>query len=905
MWCVVWGEQRTGKTSLKMQIAYAVYHDWDKVLQSFVFNLGGLLYKINKGEPERIPTTNKLHMRVPIILYDDFGGQSNKAETQHDPSWDIFKGGFDVLGTQVAVIMASMVDPAEPTFQLMQKYTHELFLPQRGVYKYDRVIWSQDFKGWRPRRSKDWIETNNFKPVPEDVYRQYDEMRLTLVDEMHQRIQDAIVESRTDQILKRLLDTDVKLLETIQVRGPTYYEKLCEEVGPDAKDALVRCKARSLIVPIRKETGYYKYDLTDLGYEILDAVKKSKAQPAMPSMQARPVYQLNVNAPAQQVASSLISKKEIAESLKFQGFRVTESYDSSEPDIVVWKDATTPQEVVSVKTLIPPKTVDVAVQCGKEIAFAQRHGLQELHLICIDNSTRKKVFDSNVAFTSNIDVKGDTPTQQEHPKQDKAEIIPERKEHSIILNLKVATSPVEITDRVMAVSEAFGVGVDDKKEFIIFDNVELKYDSSDLIYVTGDSGSGKSTFLHLFLSQLENQAQKCVNFSEVKADDNEVVIDSIGSSQEEAMALLSVVGLSEAFVMLRKYKELSEGQKYRYKLAKMIAEQGDAFLIDEFGATLDREMAKVLAYCIQKWARRNKKMVVVATTHKDLIEDFNPNLVIDKKFGQTTQVKYYSVSPHEFSLEKDIRILQASKEDYEILKGFHYLQGNPAAVKHRFKLTYKDETIGIIVYTMSFRALKYRNQLFPEYKNNIQKVNREILRISRVIIHPKFRGIGLAQVLIRQTLPTVNARIIECVAAMAKYNPFFEKAGMTLAGTMELQPDQKKLLAFIESAGGKISLLHNKALCKAFLNTLNSTQLSQLQSILLQNIGDVGGSSPGRMEGLQKNMNEGNFSETLIALLPVQRCYLYWVNPAYQEQNRTPTPPDWGPTCRNDLAKTA
>jgi len=57
---------------------------------------------------------------------------------------------------------------------------------------------------------------------------------------------------------------------------------------------------------------------------------------------------------------------------------------------VVWKDATTPQEVVSVKTVIPPQTVDVAVQCDKEIAFGQKHGLQQLHLICIDNYTQKR-----------------------------------------------------------------------------------------------------------------------------------------------------------------------------------------------------------------------------------------------------------------------------------------------------------------------------------------------------------------------------------------------------------------------------------------------------------------------------------------------------------------------------------
>jgi ABC-type ATPase with predicted acetyltransferase domain len=58
-----------------------------------------------------------------------------------------------------------------------------------------------------------------------------------------------------------------------------------------------------------------------------------------------------------------------------------------------------------------------------------------------------------------------------------------------------------------------------------------------------------------------------------------------------------------------------------------------------------------------------------------------------------------------------------------------------------------------------------------------------------VIIHPKFRGIDLAQELVKQTLPLINAKIVECVAAMAKYNPFFKKAGMTLAGKMEQQPD--------------------------------------------------------------------------------------------------------------------
>ena len=273
MWCVVWGEPRCGKTSFKMQVAYEVYKDWDKVLQSFVFNLSGLLYKIDKGTPERVPTLNKLHMRVPIMLFDDWGGSSNKAYTQYDKSWDIFKGGFDLLGTKLSVLMASMVDPSEPTYQLQQKYTHEIFITKRGVYKYDRVIWDQDFSGWKPRKRKEWVETNYFEPVPDDVYKQYDEMRLSLVDEMEQRIKDSMAETQTEAILKRLQLSDINLIKSIEEQGQISYMGFLRDAPKEYKDALIRCKARNLVIPIRKGSVYW-YDLTDLGLEVLKQIKK-------------------------------------------------------------------------------------------------------------------------------------------------------------------------------------------------------------------------------------------------------------------------------------------------------------------------------------------------------------------------------------------------------------------------------------------------------------------------------------------------------------------------------------------------------------------------------------------------------------------------------------------------------
>jgi hypothetical protein len=67
MWGICWGQPRTGKTSLLMDMGYDVYQgDWDKVLNSIVFQLGVFLYKMDHGQPARVWTKNKLHNRVPF-----------------------------------------------------------------------------------------------------------------------------------------------------------------------------------------------------------------------------------------------------------------------------------------------------------------------------------------------------------------------------------------------------------------------------------------------------------------------------------------------------------------------------------------------------------------------------------------------------------------------------------------------------------------------------------------------------------------------------------------------------------------------------------------------------------------------------------------------------------------------
>ncbi len=89
------------------------------------------------------------------------------------------------------------------------------------------------------------------------------------------------------------------------------------------------------------------------------------------------------------------------------------------------------------------------------------------------------------------------------------------------------------------------------------------------------------------------------------------------------------------------------------------------------------------------------------------------------------------------------------------------------------------ELIGVIVYAYPGPTAKGRREAVG-YTPSLKELNTEWAVISRVIIHPKYRSIGLGIRLVKETLPRVGRRHVELIAVMAQYNPFAEKAGMKL-----------------------------------------------------------------------------------------------------------------------------
>ena len=245
-------------------------------------------------------------------------------------------------------------------------------------------------------------------------------------------------------------------------------------------------------------------------------------------------------------------------------------------------------------------------------------------------------------------------------------------------------------------AEAFGLGIDEAQKFKVLD-AELKISPTDIVYVSGDSGSGKSVLLRAIRADLGGEA---VDLSEVSVDANKPLIETVGETVEEGLELLSKVGLNDAFLFLRTYNQLSDGQKYRYRIAKLIESGKQWWLMDEFAACLDRDTAKIIAFNLQKIARQQGKAVVAATTHGDLFGDLAPSVHVHKRFGEEIQIRYYpDNSAAECSLIKEMRVEQGGLEDWRRLSRFHYRGHRTAAPRRIFRIARGEELCGVIVYS--------------------------------------------------------------------------------------------------------------------------------------------------------------------------------------------------------------
>ncbi len=166
--------------------------------------------------------------------------------------------------------------------------------------------------------------------------------------------------------------------------------------------------------------------------------------------------------------------------------------------------------------------------------------------------------------------------------------------------------------------------------------------AGNIVYITGPSGAGKSVLLNAVYEQCDETYR--INITDIELEADKAVIDCIDGDVLDSMRYLKRAGICDVYSMLNTPARLSDGQAYRYRLAKAFASGAKYIFADEFGSLLDDITASVLAVNIRHFADTHEVTFFLASSRTDLIADLEPDVIVEKDFSNTTNVIYTNLN---------------------------------------------------------------------------------------------------------------------------------------------------------------------------------------------------------------------------------------------------------------------
>lgn len=195
-----------------------------------------------------------------------------------------------------------------------------------------------------------------------------------------------------------------------------------------------------------------------------------------------------------------------------------------------------------------------------------------------------------------------------------------------------------LSDRAARICRMFGLTVDRLDARTPEHRCAVRIRPGDIVYLTGPSGAGKSVLLRELHRCVP--AQDAVDLNEIELPDDRTVIDCFGDDLIASLQTLSAVGLADVFSLLNRPSHLSEGQKYRFRLAKALASGRPFVFADEFCSALDPLTAATVAFNVHRFARRAGRTLILASAREDILMDLAPDVLIRKDFTGPAQVLY-------------------------------------------------------------------------------------------------------------------------------------------------------------------------------------------------------------------------------------------------------------------------
>jgi ABC-type lipoprotein export system ATPase subunit/GNAT superfamily N-acetyltransferase len=354
------------------------------------------------------------------------------------------------------------------------------------------------------------------------------------------------------------------------------------------------------------------------------------------------------------------------------------------------------------------------------------------------------------------------------------------------------------SERVTAVCRSFGIhaGPSPRAETDLRPMVR----PGRIVAVVGPSGSGKSTALARC-----RQAGVWVDVAEMRFAGRGPILDEVApqASVAEAVSVLTRCGLGDAHLWLRSYAELSEGEKFRARLARAVAQAavsapGAGLVVDEFASGLHRRLARSIAYNLRKLATQRRMPVLLATPHTDVLADLQPDVLVTLSDTGEPSVRMRIPARRAPTLWRRLEVVRGGRADYAAFAAMHYRGGEELGFVdcvYTLRERGAGSVLGVVVYSHAPAELALRNQATGgRYKGQLALLNRDVRILRRLVVHPDLRGTGIAHRFVKRTLPLVVTRYVECLAAMGQFNPVFERAGMRRIGTCRLPASQQRLL---------------------------------------------------------------------------------------------------------------
>ena len=231
--------------------------------------------------------------------------------------------------------------------------------------------------------------------------------------------------------------------------------------------------------------------------------------------------------------------------------------------------------------------------------------------------------------------------------------------------------------------------------------------------IYGGSGTGKTTLLKEF-----------GDLSQSNFDDQKSLISNFDwLTPKEATFLLSAMGLSSVPTWLRPFNLLSNGEQYRAELAYKVgkASENEVILIDEFTSVVDRDVAKAMSNALQKYIRKKKKRIILASCHFDIMDWLLPDWTYSPLKGRLERASSLRQRP-----TIELQIFRSRYETWDLFKQHHYISEDLNASAKCFLVTWNDKPVAFFAF-------------LPMPSGTVENAYRG----SRSVVLPDFQGLGI------------------------------------------------------------------------------------------------------------------------------------------------------------------